>query len=121
MEVLLSLWVMGDMEGLLAGMWELPGADKHVAEEEVGLLFPGAQIERIPDGKHIFSHVEWRLLCYEIKMKATGSLPEQIEQGTRGFTLQEIKEQISLPSAFECCKKYMGDEGEEQKKSRKKQ
>jgi hypothetical protein len=53
-------------------------------------------------------------------MKATGVLPEQIEQGSRGFTLQEIKEQISLPSAFDCCKSYMDDEGEEHKKTRKK-
>ena len=106
--------------GLLSGMWEFPNVEPHLSAKQVQQMFPEAEIKRLPDGKHIFSHVEWRLWCYEVKMKATGNLPEQIEQGSRGFTLQEIKEQISLPSAFDCCKKYMDDEGEEQKKSRKK-
>ena len=107
--------------GLLSGMWELPNMEQHLDRNQVQSLFPDADVRKLPDGKHIFSHVEWRLWCYEIKRKAAGSLPEQIEQGTEGFTLQEIKEQISLPSAFDCCKKFMSDEGEEQKKSRKKQ
>ena len=107
--------------GLLSGMWELPNVENHLDVKQVQRMFPDAKVKRLPDGKHIFSHVEWRLWCYEIKTKATGSLPEQIEQGTQVFSLQEIKEQISLPSAFDCCKKYMSDEGKVQKKSRKKQ
>lgn len=106
--------------GLLSGMWELPNEKGHLKETEVQGLFPAAEITRLPDGKHIFSHVEWRLWCYEVKMREAGSLPENIEQGTKAFTLQEIKEQISIPSAFDCCKKYMNDIVEEQKKSRKK-
>lgn len=105
--------------GLLSGMWELPNEEGHLKETEVQQLFPEAEINRLPDGKHIFSHVEWRMWCYEIKLKKCGSLPEQIEQGTKSFTLQEIREQISIPSAFDCCKKYMDGNTEEQKKSRK--
>lgn len=106
--------------GLLSGMWELPNEDGHLKEEEVQSMFPGAEIHRLPDGKHIFSHVEWRMWCYEIKLAEYMRLPEKIEQGTKPFTLQEIKEQISIPSAFDCCKKYMDGKTEEQKKSRKK-
>jgi len=106
--------------GLLSGMWELPNEEGHITEEEVGKLFPDAEVTRLPDGKHIFSHVEWRLWCYEIKPAGKCVLPEHIEQGTKPFTLKEIKEQISLPSAFDCCKKYMAGITEEQKKSRKK-
>ncbi len=106
--------------GLLSGMWELPNEDGHLKEEEVQSMFPEAEIHRLPDGKHIFSHVEWRMWCYEIKLAKHARLPEKIEQGTKPFTLQEIKEQISLPSAFDCCKKYMDGKTEEQKKSRKK-
>ncbi len=93
--------------GLLSGMWELPNEEGYFPVEEVQEWFPAAEIKRLPDGKHIFSHVEWRLWCYEIKLAEAGILPEKIEQGTKAFTLQEIKEQISLPSAFDCCKKYM--------------
>ena len=82
-------------------------------------MFPEADIIRLPDGKHIFSHVEWRMWCYEIRLRAAGTLPQQIEQGSKPFTLQKIKEQISIPSAFDCCKKYMSGIEEEQKKSRK--
>ena len=57
--------------------------------------------------------------CYEVKLKKAGILPKQIEQESKSFTLQEISEQISIPSAFDCCKKYMSDEQEEQKKSSK--
>lgn len=105
--------------GLLSGMWELPGEEGHLKQTEVQQLFPKAEIVRLPDGKHIFSHVEWRLWCYEIKLAEAFALPEKIEQGSKLFTLKEIKEQISIPSAFDCCKKYMDGTTVEQKKSRK--
>ncbi len=100
--------------GLLSGMWELPNKLGHQKEEEVQEFFPNAEITRLPDGKHIFSHVEWRMWCYEIKLKEAEMLPQDIEQDSKTFTLQEIKEQISLPSAFDCCKKYM--DGNKEKK-----
>ena len=105
-------------KGLLSGMWELPNVEGHLNEKEVQNLFPAAQISRLPDGKHIFSHVEWRMWCYEIKMKEAEILPMQIERDSKIFNLREIKEQISIPSAFDCCKKYMNATKEE-KESRK--
>lgn len=95
-------------KGLLAGMWELPNLEGHLDKEEVEAMFPAAFVSRLPDGKHIFSHVEWRLWCYEIKLSG-GILPEALRQDSGSFTLQKIKEQISLPSAFDCCKNYMED------------
>ena len=106
--------------GLLSGMWELPNEEGHITEKEVSKRFPNGKISRLPDGKHIFSHVEWRMWCYEIKLTGKASLPEQIKEGMQPFTPQQIKEQISIPSAFDCCKKYMDGMIEEQKKSRKK-
>ena len=106
--------------GLLAGMWELPNEEGHLSEEAVKRLFPAAGIKRLPDGKHIFSHVEWRMWCYEIKLAEAFPLPDKIKQGSEPFTLKKISEQISIPSAFDCCKKYMDGTTEEQKKSRKK-
>ena len=105
--------------GLLSGMWEFPNREGHLTESEVQKLFPGAKIQCLPDGKHIFSHVEWRMKCYRIKLAEAFVLPENIRQGAVPFTLQEIKEQISIPSAFDCCKKYMEGTKEEKQKSRK--
>ncbi len=93
-------------KGLLAGMWEFPNLEGHLKKEEVEILFPSAQIVRLPDGKHIFSHVEWRLWCYEIKLSG-GCLPKQMQQDFEWFDVQKMKEQISIPSAFDCCKRYM--------------
>ena len=94
-------------QGLLAGLWEIPGIEGHLSGEEVRSLFAGADIQRLPDGKHIFSHVEWRLWCYEIKLAGRRELPHAIEKNTCFFTAERITEEISIPSAFDCCKKYM--------------
>ena len=92
--------------GLLSGMWELPNEEGHKKQDEVQKLFPKAEITRLPDGKHIFSHVEWRMWCYEVCLKGKTEWLDSI-RGIKAFTLPEIKEQISIPSAFDCCKEYM--------------
>lgn len=97
-------------KGLLSGMWELPNEEGHITEAKVQEIFPQADITRLPDGKHIFSHVEWRMWCYEVRL--AGALPTQFTKDSKSFTLKEIREQLSIPSAFDCCKKYMDDETE---------
>ncbi len=94
-------------KGLLSGMWELPNVEGHLTKQQVEELFPNTTIQRKEDGKHIFSHVEWRLWCYEIKIETQLLLPVMIKEDSKTFTKQEIKEKISIPSAFDCCKKYM--------------
>ncbi len=97
-------------KGLLSGLWELPNEPKHLTTEEVQDMFPGAKVTRLPDGKHIFSHVEWRMRCYEVLLKEPSALPGFTEFNAgeaKRFPVNEIKEQISIPSAFDCCKKYM--------------
>ena len=88
-------------------MWELPNVEGHLTKEQVEELFPKSIIQRKEDGKHMFSHIEWRLWCYEIRLREALSLPVMLEQDSKVFTRKEIKEQISIPSAFDCCKKYM--------------
>lgn len=60
-------------KGLLAGLWEFPGVEGHLTlsgmrdwlnERGAG----GADISRIQDGKHIFSHVEWHMRGYRIEL-----------------------------------------------------
>jgi len=92
--------------GLLSGLWELPNVNGHLTNEEIRSIFPKGEIQRIPDGKHIFSHVEWRMWCYEVllEQKLSG---EDAKEDYTFFTREEIEEKISLPSAFDCCKKYL--------------
>lgn len=92
--------------GLLSGLWELPNAEGHLTKEEIKSIFPKGEIERLPDGKHIFSHVEWHLWCYEVLLEE-GAYAAEFLKGKEFFTKEEIEERISLPSAFDCCKKYL--------------
>ena len=92
--------------GLLSGLWELPNVEGHLTNEEIRCMFPKGEIKRIPDGKHIFSHVEWRMWCYEVLLEEELG-KEQMKNGTGFFTKKEIEEKLSLPSAFDCCKKFL--------------
>ena len=88
-------------------MWEIPNIEGHLTENQVKELFPKAMIQRKEDGKHIFSHIEWRLWCYEIRIEKELQLPVTLQQDSKLFAKEEIEEKISIPSAFDCCKKYM--------------
>ena len=92
--------------GLLSGLWELPNVEGHLTEEEIKSIFPDGEITRLPDGKHVFSHVEWHLWCYSVLLGETFGKNESI-RNAEFFTKEEIEEKISLPSAFDCCKKYL--------------
>ena len=104
-------------KGLLAGLWEFPNVKGHLTPEEVKLLFPGQQMELLPDAKHIFSHVEWRMhantLSSEKDRNDLGNfLPSErlVDNGENSltfFTVEQISKEISVPSAFEAYRKYM--------------
>lgn len=111
-------------KGLLAGLWELPNIKGHLTPDEVSLLFPKRQMELLPDAKHIFSHVEWRMHAYEIalsgaedqekgkeegweKQLPSESLVDNGEKQLSFFTVEQILKDISIPSAFEAYRKYI--------------
>ena len=93
-------------QGLLAGLWELPGTEGALSREEaaawlaaqgvpVGELSPG------PEAKHIFSHVEWHM----------GSWVAQNVEEVPGFvwvTREELRREYALPSAFKAFFPAMG-------------
>lgn len=93
-------------KGLLSGLWELPNVEGHLTPEEVKKVFPEGEVIRIPDGKHIFSHVEWRLKCYEVHLREA-LFSKQFTEENKFFTKETIEKELSLPSAFDCCKKYL--------------
>lgn len=85
-------------KGLLAGLWELPSVTgKLSAEQAKGVLAEWGEKEGeltpLPQAKHIFSHREWHMTAYGIKMpKPFGELV--------WVTYRELLEEYSLPSAF---------------------
>ena len=97
--------------GLLAGMYEFPGREGHLKQAEVieyakeaGLM--PVRVKRLGSAKHIFSHVEWHMIGYEVvvdelerQMKKSGG--EEGEADVIFAGLKELKEKYPMPSAFE--------------------
>lgn len=96
-------------KGLLAGMYEFPNVEGHLQMEEaveycksIGLI--PVFIRKLPVAKHIFSHVEWHMTGYAIKVD------ELEKQGPEEFIFahpEEIQEKYSIPAAFEAYTKYV--------------
>lgn len=97
-------------EGLLAGMYEFPMLEGERKQEEVLEYlkkegFQLLQIKKAPVGKHIFSHKEWHMTGYVIKV-------DELEpfNGKEAFLFVETKEaeeKYPLPSAFKAYTKYL--------------
>ena len=90
--------------GLLAGMYEFPGVEGHLKQSEaVGYakslgLMP-IRIKKLGSAKHIFSHVEWHMIGYEIMVD---ELEQNMEQNAVIFAdIRELEECYPMPSAFD--------------------
>ena len=88
-----------DANGLLASLYELPNIEGYLEGERLLEAFgldknSSAISERLPDAKHIFSHVEWHMRGWRIE--TTGSMPEGFIFADR----KELDEKYPLPNAF---------------------
>ncbi len=117
-------------KGLLAGLYEFPNLEGHPREEEipelVQQLFPGKEevcgadaaaaqdrravtVHPLPEAKHIFSHLEWEMKGYEVR------LPRMRQAaGILWVTGEELAERFPIPSAFEAyrtCAVRAAEEG----------
>lgn len=98
--------------GLLAGLYEPVLLEGHLSREEVLSLFPKEEmplyIERLPDGKHVFSHVEWHMQAYYIKLdELRGTKKVSLPFGELTFVSKEqIAAGYAVPSAFAAYKPY---------------
>ncbi len=90
-------------KGLLAGLWELPNlegklsfkeAEKCLAEE---FELEAVELVELGEAKHIFSHVEWRMVGYAVRIAECTKILPPIQM----VTGEELAEEYSLPSAFE--------------------
>ena len=86
-------------KGLLASLYEFPNIPGHAGEDALAeaLGLPEEEIlmvERLPDSVHIFSHVEWHMTGYRVKMaKEHPELYEMVKK-------EEIFSKYPLPNAF---------------------
>ena len=119
-------------EGLLASLWEFPSldgwADGRAIEEGVAALgLTPLEWARLPDARHVFTHIEWQMRCYLVNVAAatgaadtTGAIdatdaadaaraadqtasnkPAGDQNSPLLFvTPDELRQQYALPSAF---------------------
>jgi len=98
-------------KGLLAGLYELPNMEGHLTEEEVILrlrekgLFP-IRIERLPDAVHIFSHKEWHMKAYAIRIDELITTDDTKEE-LLFVHPKETEEKYPIPSAFSAYAEYL--------------
>lgn len=88
--------------GLLAGLYEFPGFPGRLTPEEAldaarSLGADPVRIAPLPEGKHIFTHVEWHMTAYEVLVSA---FPQtENKNGTLSLTREELRS-FAVPSAF---------------------
>ena len=101
-------------KGLLAGLYELPAAqgylerkDALVYVEELG--FQPLHIEKLPDSKHIFSHLEWHMRGYLVRADelARKAGAWQSDENCRLETPGSIDVNYPIPSAFAAYAPYI--------------
>lgn len=110
-------------KGLLAGLYELPNVEGYLTQEQA-LAYVKEQalapirIQKLPEAKHIFSHVEWQMQGYavlieepELSVGHAGENDvrgEQQEQSLLYVEAATSEEQYAIPAAFAAYARYMG-------------
>ena len=98
-------------KGLLSGLYELPNIEGHLKEEEAlvylrSLGFEPLRIQKIENAKHIFTHIEWHMIAYDVRIT-----PEfDGLHGKSGMLLvpnRDLHQKYAIPSAFGAYVKYL--------------
>ena len=85
-------------EGLLAGLWELPNtlADDPLESLPLSLRSKCVKMGELPQGKHLFSHIEWQMSGEIYLLDDVNELPD----GYIAADLVALQTMYALPSAF---------------------
>lgn len=87
-------------KGLLASLWELPGLAGTLSQDEAvaavrALGLEPLRVTELPPYKHIFTHVEWHVSGWQVKLA-----PEGEGSGLTWASEEELRGRYALPSAF---------------------
>ncbi|MBO4749644.1 MAG: A/G-specific adenine glycosylase [Lachnospiraceae bacterium] len=94
-------------KGLLAGMYEFPCLSGHIDAQEVVryLSEHGLKVLRIlpmGDAKHVFTHKEWHMIGYEVRVDELASAIPDEETGKWIYVdPKETRDKYPIPSAYE--------------------
>ncbi|MCI8375819.1 MAG: A/G-specific adenine glycosylase [Lachnospiraceae bacterium] len=94
-------------KGLLAGLYELPNLEGHYDGREIldyvkDLGLSPIRIQALPEAKHIFSHIEWHMAGYAVKIEE----PDQEPEGFFFVEKEQMEKTYSIPAAFGAYTEY---------------
>lgn len=102
-------------KGLLAGLWEYPNLEGKLPIEKVEKILEEQgirdyEMELLGEARHIFSHIEWHMLGYRIKIQ---EWEKNLEKDSARNTLvwadkHELEAVYALPAAFQAYKTKLG-------------
>lgn len=98
-------------KGLLAGMYEFPNLEGHLTREEVTQYVESMQmlplkVDPLEDARHIFSHIEWQMKGYMIRVAELEELAGK-DEGYVFAKAEVSEEKYAIPSAFARYTRYM--------------
>lgn len=99
--------------GLLAGLYEFPNLEGHLTEKRVleylkKIGLEVLRIQKIEASKHIFSHKEWHMIAYQVRVDELAKKGKQLERENWIFIeSKEAETTYPLPSAFSAYTKYL--------------
>ena len=94
-------------EGLLAGLYEYPNTDGVLNKTEAAsylhsLGFSALRLRSLPEAKHVFSHIEWKMTGWEVLADKWDTSDSENPHAQELFpaTASDLREIYSIPSAF---------------------
>ena len=99
-------------KGLLASLYELPNVEGKISEDRVSQVLEVQNdeilhMEVLPEAKHIFSHVEWDMTGYLVRLSETKKEDEKAWKDWIFVEKDELKGQYPLPNAFQAYRKFI--------------
>lgn len=101
-------------KGLLAGLYELPNELGHMDQDSVieyvkSLGLQPIRVTKLNDGKHIFSHVEWHMIGYQITVEEVDLKTNELSEKAKAFLwvdAYDAREKYAIPNAFKAYEHY---------------
>jgi A/G-specific adenine glycosylase len=98
-------------KGLLAGLYEFINVEGHLSQNDAlaylrGLGFDPIRIERAEDSKHIFTHIEWHMIAYTVRITSEF---DEFDPASELLLLdiEDARSNYAIPSAFSVYTKYL--------------
>lgn len=107
-------------KGLLGGMYEFPNLSGNLSEKAVLQTVEQQKLEplhikKLEQARHLFSHVEWKMTGYEVRVAAFpeempgGMDPQEAERPGIWFLaeIEQIEKKYPIPSAYRAYADYL--------------